>query len=273
MAKLTHFISLLAGVLFMRTRFVNAEDTTKPSVLVYKAGSVGYFEVDVPANLAPFTIKASPDKFNFLSDVWYFSDESSSITTGGTINYVSNEVAYTYNTLSDSNKPETIRVGLGFSAPYSTVDHLRADFTVQPESFGTSYYTIDATLFPETHQTTAALSFPSSSRSAYFAVIGGEIPTSTSVFTPSSITPPTSAQDSEASFFGSTTTTITPAMTSPYVTMAAVAPSAVTFSKISYSAYGSDIKYLTDSAYFEGVRDGTTNRLSDTIKLSGGVVC
>ncbi|GMF08036.1 unnamed protein product [Ambrosiozyma monospora] len=46
--------------------------------------------------------------------------------------------------------------------------------------------------------------------------------------------------------------------------MAAVAPSAVTFSKISYSAYGSDIKYLTDSAYFEGVRDGTTNRLSDT---------
>ncbi|GMG39323.1 unnamed protein product [Ambrosiozyma monospora] len=182
-------------------------------------------------------------------------------------------VAYTYNIPSDSNKPKTVRVGLGVSAPGSTVDHLRADFTVQPESFGTSYYTIDATLFSQNQQTaTSSLSSSSSSsssRAAYFAIMGGDIPTSKSVFSPA-----LTVSDVEwgVSFSGLTSTTITPAITSPYVTMAVVAPPAMTFSKISYCAYGSDVNYLSDSAFFEGIKDGTTNTLSDTsIVYSSGL--
>ncbi|GMF04770.1 unnamed protein product [Ambrosiozyma monospora] len=245
-----HIIKYLTVVCVLLTQ-VNAEDSPAPHVLAYSAGRGGYFEVAVPVDLAPFTIHAIPEDFEFDATMCYTSDESSSITDG-TLGFASSRAAYVY-TDDGSSKHDTIRVGFALNVPEEITEDIIAEFTIQPEDFGTAYFTVDATLNTEMlsyddNLVTATFSTSSTSRAADFAILG-ETSTATSV-----------------------TLSASPDITSPFVTMAVVAPSAVTFSEISYSAYGSSAKYHSNSAYFQGIINGTTESLSDpTIDYNNGL--
>ncbi|GMG21559.1 unnamed protein product [Ambrosiozyma monospora] len=232
----TTFLKTLVGILlFCADQLVHGEETKDPVVLAYKSGSSAYFEVDIPPSMAPFTVKGTPTGFYFDTDAWYISGDSSSLTDGS-LNLATDKVTYVFTNYDQSLNSETIRVGLGLKLTDS-VDGLNAGFTIHPEGYGPSYFTIDALVNSNNDEP-----------SANFAHIGGGIPTSVI----------------EVSSAESTTKTITPSITMrPYVTMSVVAPSAVTFSEISYYAYGSDASYLAGSASFEAINDGSTIALND----------
>ncbi|GME82631.1 unnamed protein product [Ambrosiozyma monospora] len=141
-----HIIKYLTVVCVLLTQ-VNAEDSPAPHVLAYSAGRGGYFEVAVPVDLAPFTIHAIPEDFEFDATMCYTSDESSSITDG-TLGFASSRAAYVY-TDDGSSKHDTIRVGFALNVPEEITEDIIAEFTIQPEDFGTAYFTVDATLNTE----------------------------------------------------------------------------------------------------------------------------
>ncbi|GME81331.1 unnamed protein product [Ambrosiozyma monospora] len=205
---------------------------TTPAVYAYQNSCEGYFQVNIPADLAPFSFEAYP-QFDFDTDLFYISngDESTSI---GSLDYAPSSATFAYNRSDCSD----VAVGLGVVIPTTSTTY-DAAFTVYPEN-GSSL-TISATLTiapPEETKVTVQLT--------------GDIleDVQTTAIT-------------EYASLSTSSGCASPEITVPVVTVAIAAPVDYTLSKVSYSAYGKDIKYLTDGAYFEGIANNSTETLTD----------
>ncbi|GMG26988.1 unnamed protein product [Ambrosiozyma monospora] len=178
--------------------------TDDPVVFPYQSASIGYFEFDVPAEYAPFTVVADPNGgFDFDAEYYYVDLDDSSAAASGSANFNAQEVTYAYSDSASSG--QTVRVGLGIplTGEFTTYD---AQFTIAPQNAQSeSSITIDATL--------------TASGSDYV-----------------------SAMVNLGYYTGAADAAATPSITNTPITVGLTAPSDLYFSELSYSAMG-NVKY------------------------------
>ncbi|GME85861.1 unnamed protein product [Ambrosiozyma monospora] len=250
-------------------------DGLYPTVYAYQNGYEGFFEIDVPATLAPFVVDISAENFYFDYNTRYAQIDSGNAsvqlnTENGISSSLYKTASYTY---KNSGTGNDVRVGLGiFQDQLKDGNAMQAQFLVYPHTdakFGS--YDVPATLIYTATPVTASLT--------------GEIPLYDSGNTVSSISSSaqtkslSSSQDIEIvtvvinttttycpssdTLSGSTITTVFPATqvitnspsSSSYPSSAAITSSQVTPSPSASLVHSTGNPVITVGVKYDGVLD------------------
>ncbi|GMG37686.1 unnamed protein product [Ambrosiozyma monospora] len=132
-------------------------DGSYPSVYAYQNGYEGFFEIDVPATLAPFIVDISAENFYFDYNTQYAQNANVQIATeDGISSSLYTTGSYTY---QDSGSGNDVRVGLGvFQGQLEDGNAMQAQFLVYPHTdVESGSYDVPATLFYTATPVTASV--------------------------------------------------------------------------------------------------------------------
>ncbi|GMG35423.1 unnamed protein product [Ambrosiozyma monospora] len=246
---------------------VTLSETPFPTVFAYQNGTNGWFEVDIPATLAPFSVDVSAGNFEFNGNSWYIDVDTTADSVGvynGNGMYTTG--GYSYGGPADGSN---IQVGFGVSVAQnmSGVRELSADFHVYPRM------NKNQKRDNNNNKATASFNIPALFTYSAFPLVAdlhGGVPDSGSgsgsgsVSTSASASASASASDSSSSSANpGQSASVIPATESPAITVDISYNGII--SNVHLSAINDDLQYLSGGETFYG-----NNLYSTQIDVAGG---